>query len=87
VSGSIDTDHYVATGPASGTSGRKRNTGLGFFTVNEGVLQYTTTQADASAFRWANYAESELAWVATEDTPSAGIVTGTTYDMYAVLSG
>jgi hypothetical protein len=86
VSGSLDTDQYVATGPASGAS-RKRSTGLGYFTVNEGVLQYTTTQGDASAFRWANKAESDLAWVATEDSTSAGIVEGTTYDMYAVLSG
>lgn len=87
-SGSTQTTEYVATGPASGNyNSRKRSSALGYFTVSEGVLQYTADQGLAAGFFWTDDTESTLGWVATETVTSMGIVEGVSYDMYAQLNG
>jgi hypothetical protein len=82
------TTFFVAAGPApSNTPTRKRGSVPGFFTVSQGVLQYTTDQAAAAELFWLDDFHTELGWVATEDVPTLSLVSGTSYGLYAIPNG
>jgi hypothetical protein len=85
------TTFFVASGPASGSGSgsptSKRDSVPGYFTVNQGVLQFSTDQDDAVALFWVDDFRTVLGWIATETVPALGIVEGTTYSLYAVPNG